>query len=184
MALLLSTLATLDEWSLSVNGMAFTATGTTEDAAKEESVTALLSTDLPGGMSGTVDITRTTRLLDAATLQPVIDQIADCGPLVQQSAPPEGYAETDRIVVSGRLADNGSRVRLFDALRAAAGDREVVIDAEILNPALCLIETRLPSAPSGGFDIAFGFGDSADPNPSGRYFVGKTRSSTSRSRPR
>ncbi|MCB2140321.1 MAG: protein kinase [Rhodobacteraceae bacterium] len=172
-ALLLSTLATLDEWSLSVNGMAFTATGTTEDAAKEESVTALLSTDLPGGMSGTVDITRRTRLLDAATLQPVIDQIADCGPLVQQSAPPEGYAETDRIVVSGRLADNGSRVRLFDALRAAAGDREVVIDAEILNPALCLIETRLPSAPSGGFDIAFGFGDSADPNPSGRYFVGE-----------
>lgn len=172
-SLLMSTLATLDEWSLSVDGMTFTATGSTADAARQDSVTALLGTTLPGGMSGTVDIALKSQLLAATALQPILDQIADCGPLVQQSVPSEGYAEADRIVVAGRLADNGSRIRLFDALRAVAGAREVVIDAEILNPALCLIETRLPAAPAGGFDISFGFGDSADPNPSGRYFVGE-----------
>lgn len=171
--LLLSTVAVLDDWQLSVNGMTFSVSGQTADPGKEESVTALLNTTLPGGMSGSVDITREVLRLPTANVQTIMDQIADCGPLTQEAAPAEGYGEADKVVVSGRLADNGSRIRLYDALREAAGDRDVVIDAEILNPALCLIETRLPSAPSGGFGIKFGFGDSADPNPSGRYFVGE-----------
>ncbi|MCV2864484.1 serine/threonine protein kinase [Defluviimonas sp. WL0075] len=171
--LLLSTVAVLDDWQLSVSDMTFSVSGQTADPGKEESVTALLNTTLPGGMSGSVDITREVLRLPTANVQTIMDQIADCGPLTQEAAPAEGYGEADKVVVSGRLADNGSRIRLYDALREAAGDRDVVIDAEILNPALCLIETRLPSAPSGGFGIKFGFGDSADPNPSGRYFVGE-----------
>ncbi|MCV2869184.1 serine/threonine-protein kinase [Defluviimonas sp. WL0002] len=171
--LLLSTVAVLDDWALSVNDMTFTVSGQTSDAAKEESVTALLNTALPGGMSGTVDITRKIQVLEAPKLQAIMDQVADCGPLSQQDVPAGGYAEGDKIVVSGRLADNGSRIRLYDALREISAERDVVIDAEILNPALCLIESRLPAAPGGGFDIKFGFGDSSDPNPSGRYFVGE-----------
>jgi hypothetical protein len=64
-------------------------------------------------------------------------------------------------------------VALYDALSDIAGDRRLTLDVEVLNPSLCAVETALPSATSGGFRVDLGFGDRADPNPAGRYFVGE-----------
>lgn len=172
-SVLLATLETVDEWRLSVSDMTYTIVGRTDQEAERTAVDALTMATLPGGMTGTATIEMPVQVLDRAAVQAVADLNADCGPVTVQDAPAQGYGATDRIVVAGRLADNASRIRLFDALTAIAGGREVVIDAEVLNPALCLIETQLPTAPSGGFGVTFGFGDSADPNPSGRYFVGE-----------
>lgn len=172
-SVLLATLESVDEWRLSVSDMTYTIVGRTDQEAERAAVDALTMATLPGGMTGTAMIEVPVQVLDGAAVQAVADQNADCGPVAVQDAPAQGYGATDRIVVAGRLADNASRIRLFDALTAIAGGREVVIDAEVLNPALCLIETQLPKAPSGGFGVTFGFGDSADPNPSGRYFVGE-----------
>jgi serine/threonine-protein kinase len=64
-------------------------------------------------------------------------------------------------------------VELFEALNAVADKRKVSLGIELLNPALCQIETTLPGARSGDFRFEFGFGDRPDNNPSGRYFVGE-----------
>jgi serine/threonine-protein kinase len=76
-------------------------------------------------------------------------------------------------VVNGRMATEEARSRLHAALTAAIGDREALVDVEMLNPTLCTIEARLPQAKPAGFKVIFGFGDRPDPNPAARYFVGE-----------
>ena len=87
--------------------------------------------------------------------------------------PTLGFGKDDTITVTGRLADPSRQIALFDAITRLAGDRKVVMNIELLNSALCLIETTLPDARNGRFSFAFGFGDSAEGNTSGRYFVGE-----------
>lgn len=103
----------------------------------------------------------------------VVRANADCGQLNLNDPPATGYGIGSRIIVTGRMAEQGSRVRLFDALKTVVGNRDVLVDVEVLNQNLCKIEQALPRAESAGFGVIFGFGDRGDPNPAARYFVGE-----------
>jgi serine/threonine-protein kinase len=158
---------------LLVSGDTFRVTGLTDNKALRRTVISLLESAPPGAFTGTVDIVLGPRLLTLDRIDPLLTQFADCGPLDLVDPPAIGYGMGSRVLISGKLAETGSRVGLFDALTNIAGDRQISIDAEVLDPLLCLIESALPKAPPGGFDITFGFGDRPDPNPTGRYFVGE-----------
>ena len=165
--------AELEEYRIAVSGDAANVTGLTADKSLRTAVMNDLNSAFPGDFTGSVEIAQGPRILRATDIQPLLTQFSDCGQLQLVSPPALGYGFDDQIVVSGKLADAGSRVGLYDAITAMAGDRPVSIEAEALSPVLCLIEAALPRAPQGGFDISFGFGDRPDPNPTGRYFVGE-----------
>lgn len=169
----LNKLAPLQAWQLSITDNTAMATGTTTDAALHNRLTTEFLAGFPGALEGAADITLEKLFLPVAELTPVLEQMADCGPLDQPDATPVGYGPGSDIVVTGKLAGTATRVQLFDALSALAGDRNVVLDLAVLNPTLCLIENYLPDAPTGGIGVDFTVGDRDEPNPSGRFFVGE-----------
>lgn len=165
----------VDSWRVAVTGNEAAVTGTTTEDAVKSSVMAAIGT-LPGTLKGTATIevaAKVPQFLTAGDLTPVLTQEADCGPLSLVDPPAVGYGKGDTIAVSGRLARPENQVQLFDAVSALAPGRKVDLKIELLNPALCQIETTLPTAHEGNFTFDFGYGDSSDDNPSGRYFVGE-----------
>ncbi len=169
----LGQIATLDTWSIALSGNDATVSGTTTDANTHGRIMAALGAGLPGTLKGRADITLKPLFLTAEAVSAVLDAQGDCGPLILQSPPALGYGKDDTITVSGRLSGSPKQVELFEALNAVADKRKVSLGIELLNPALCQIETTLPGARSGDFRFDFGFGDRPDNNPSGRYFVGE-----------
>lgn len=168
---LIDRLSVLPEWSLTVTDNGAEITGLSEDRAALAALREALADS--GSMQIRADLALGPRLLDRATVEAVVAENADCGPLQISETPPEGWALGDRIVLSGKMAEQGSRLRISEALREVVGDRNVLVDVEILNTNLCRIEQALPRAQSRGFGVIFGFGDRADPNPAARYFVGE-----------
>ncbi len=166
-------MAKVDSWRIAVNGNDAAVTGTTSDPAVQATVMAAIGTALPGTLKGHADIALKPQFLTADDLTPVLQKAADCGQLTLKDPPAVGYGKDDTVTVTGRLADASRQIALFDAVTQLAGDRKVVMNIELLNAALCLIETTLPDAREGAFTFDFGFGDSDSANPSGRYFVGE-----------
>ena len=164
----------LDSWRLDIVDNDATLTGTTSDPALHDAVEQVFAAGMPGGLSGSAQIELIPLFLSPQVLEPLLAGFADCGPLELIDPPATGYGPESAVVVQGTLASAGGRAALFDALREVTGTRKVTLDAEVLNPSLCLIENFLPQAPSSPIDIAFALGDEDDkPNPSGRFLVGE-----------
>ncbi len=169
----LNRLEPLDQWHLKMTGNKASVSGMTRDADLQDRLSDLFLAGFPGALSGEADIRHEPVFLQTAEVARLLDEMADCGPLALPGASPVGFGPDSDIVVTGRVADTVTRVQLFDALRAVAGERNVVLDVEVLNPTLCLIETHLPDAPPGGIVVEYTVGDRNEPNPSGRFFVGE-----------
>ena len=170
---IVQTLKNTEVWRLAVNGNEARVTGVTLDRADRAAVNAAFTNGLPGGLIGTADILQGPLILSRLMLEPLLQEFGDCGPLTLVDPPALGYGTNATITVTGRMAEPATAVGMTDAIKAMAGDRQVALDVEMLNPALCLIETNLPNAPAAGIDVVYGFADRADPNPSARYFVGE-----------
>jgi hypothetical protein len=165
----------VDTWRVAIKGNDGAVTGTTTDPAVQAAVMAAIGT-LPGALKGAAKIdvaVKVPQFLTAEDVTKVMAGEADCGPLSLTNPPAVGYGKGDTISIAGRLARPEKQVQLFDAVSAIAPDRKVDLKIELLNPALCQIETTLPAAHEGKFAFTFGYGDSQDDNPSGRYFVGE-----------
>ena len=167
------TLNDIEIWRLAVNGNDARVTGVTLSRDKRAAVNAAFANGLPGGLIGTADILQGPLVLSRAMLDPLLEKFGDCGPLALQDPPALGYGTNATVTVTGRLATTETRVAISDAIKAMAGDRDIVLDVEMLNPALCLIEANLPDAAPAGVQVVYGFADRPDPNPSARYFVGE-----------
>uniref|UniRef100_UPI002B276A7E serine/threonine protein kinase n=1 Tax=Leisingera sp. TaxID=1879318 RepID=UPI002B276A7E len=165
----------LREWRLVVSNNKARLTGTTDDANVAETLNERFRNGLPGALEGKAEIRFELPMLPVAEVQAVMEAFADCGPLLRDgNGHYDGYAPSDPVLVSGRVTSTATRLELFDALRALAHDRQVVLDVEVLNDALCVVEQHLPKAPSGGTKVEFAVGGSSiEPNPSGRFFVGE-----------
>ncbi|MCX7561322.1 serine/threonine-protein kinase [Sulfitobacter sp. F26204] len=162
----------LDEWRLALTGNDAQITGSTTDSELLASLTAKYSGDWPGGLTGDIELTLTSLFLDAAEVDFLLAQYADCGPLIQANSPgPVGYGPEEPILITGTLATADSVESLQDAIEDIADDRIVVIDAEILNSTLCLVENYLPQAPSSEIEIKFSDGATGQEVPSGRFLV-------------
>ena len=164
-------LAQLPEWQMDITGNAVQITGRAPGRSARDTILAALPK--PEGLRVTADIAASPAILAPASLDPIIQRFAECGPLVQAAPPATGYGAGATIRIAGNFVTTGHRVGLTDALADVIGDRKLDLPGEVLNPALCKIDLALPQAPSGGITIAFGFGDRPDPNTDGRYFVGE-----------
>jgi serine/threonine-protein kinase len=169
----LRTIRDLDEWKLEVNGNDARITGVTRDRDLKAAVEAAFKDGLPGVLDGQATILLGPVTVTGEMLRRVIDPFQDCGPLNVADVPATGFGQGATIAVAGQISSTEKRVALFDALTGMVGDRRVVVDTEVLNPALCAVEGALPKVGPGGIEILFGFGDRPDPNPSARYFVGE-----------
>lgn len=164
----------LDSWKIEVMNTTIRVTGLTKDPALRESLfNSLNGPAIPVGYQGSAKITLGVPILPLADVQRVLAAKADCGPLHLQSEPAAGFGLDDALTVTGSVAATTSRVALHEALSALAGDRPVIVDTEVLNPKLCVVEAKLVSGASGGVGVSFGFADSSDANPGGRYYVGE-----------
>lgn len=163
----------LDEYRIVISGNTIELTGMTRNRDIRDKALEAATNALPTTYSSKADITFGPRFLSPQSIQSVLNSSGDCGPLTLLDPPLAGFGLTDRVIVTGKLAETATRIVLFDKLTALAADRPVTIDAEVFSPGLCQIEAALPQVPTGGFDISFGFGDRPDENPSGRYFVGE-----------
>jgi serine/threonine-protein kinase len=163
--------AALPEWRVAVADNSVTISGMTEDRAALAGITKDLAQT--GSLQASIDLQLGPRFLTANTVLPVLAENADCGPLTLSDAPATGWGLGAKLIVTGRMAEQGSRVRLAEALSRVIGDRSALLDVEILNGNLCKIEQALPRAGSRGFGVIFGFGDREDPNPAARYFLGE-----------
>ena len=171
---LIGILSVLPEWRVTADGAEVTVTGQTDDADQHTQLMALFNNDgLPGGLVGTPEILYEPPILTADTLTATFAEYENCGALSLVDAPALGYGPEDQVFVSGKVADVATRATLSDALVAAIGDRDLLLNVDVLNPTLCQVDAVLPKAPSGGFEITFLTGADGAKNPSGRFFVGE-----------
>ncbi|MEX0365898.1 MAG: protein kinase [Ruegeria sp.] len=165
----------LEEWRLSVTGNEARLTGRTTDKALHETISRLYEAGLPGGLQGTAEIELVPLFLAVDDVQTILDSVADCGALSLIDPPTTGYGPGAAIQVEGTVAGQDSLTGLNAALTALGGTRPVELgQVAVLNPAVCLIENFLPTAPPSDIDIAFRNGDRDNaPNPSGDFLVGE-----------
>lgn len=170
----LQPLSALNEWRFVVSNNKAKLSGITTDVDVLTQINKVFKSGLPGALEGNVDITFMPPVLPVADVRDILLAKSDCGLLnAPQVGSISGYGPQDKIIVTGRVASTATRIGLFDDLRAIAGDRQVVLDLEVLNSSLCLIEQHLPKAPTSATSVAFTVGDRNEPNPSGRFFVGE-----------
>ena len=167
---LVDAVAQLPEWRVASSGNSVEITGLTLSRDEQQ---RLMTLPLPAALNGSVQIGLGPRFLTEAMLRPVLTKMTDCGELLFAAPSPAGYPVESTVVVTGRVVDVAAQVALEDALRALIGPRDLRLETEVLNPTLCLVDAALPTAPQGGFDMTFGFGDRPDANPGRRYFVGE-----------
>lgn len=164
----------LDNWELSITNNTAEITGTTTDPNVLTALTDKYPEGFPGALSGTIDVVLTGQFLNAAEVDDMLIQFADCGPLFLLDDPgPVGYGPNDKIRIGGTLAGEASRSALQSTLNALAGGRTVSIETEQLNETLCLVENFLPAAPSSDMDVGFQNGETGEAVPSGNFFVGE-----------
>ena len=166
---LIDAVAQLPEWRVASSGNSVEVTGLTLNRDEQQ---RLMELPLPAALNGTVQIDLGPRFLTAAMLRPILIEMADCGELLLAPPSAAGYPVDSTVFVTGHVADSATQVALEDALRAVIGPRELRVETAVLNPTLCLFDAVLPTAPGGGFEIAFGYGDRPDANPGGTYVVG------------
>jgi eukaryotic-like serine/threonine-protein kinase len=167
---LVDILSPLPEWRIEATGNAVNVSGMTEDRTEYQAMNGM---DIPGPLDGTVSLVLGPRILEPSRLEPILERHADCGDLRLVDPPAAGYPDGAEVVVEGKVASAETLAALTGALISVAGNRRVSVEAEELNPTLCLIDEALPDAPPGGFTIGFGDGETGARNPSGRFVVGQ-----------
>jgi len=171
---LLDLLTPLDRYSLRTENDTAIISGLTNSRLIHDQLTvALADPGIAPGLFVEAALELGPRILDPGMVDDIASGLADCGELTQLSPPMTGYGPDATIVVLGRVASTDTRAALRDAITAISGTRDVRIETEVLNKALCVIDAALPQAPAAGFDIAFSQGDTGSDNPSVRFLVGE-----------
>ncbi|WP_226778931.1 serine/threonine-protein kinase [Oceaniglobus trochenteri] len=171
---LLDLLRPLDSFSLETANDTARVGGLTESRPLFDQLSAALADpDIAPGLVVEAALELGPRVLAVDRVDRILSDAADCGELSLLNPPATGYGQGADVVVMGRVATPETRAALRDRIAAIAGTREVRIETDVLNPALCVIDEALPRAPAAGFDIAFSQGDSGAENPSGRFLVGE-----------
>ncbi len=173
MLTVLHTVSTLPEWSVVAAGNDVQITGVTDDPARQEALnTSFNAANMLPGLNGNADITLRVPILPATALTPILQEVADCGPLELAGAPAPGYSSDATVTVSGNVASDATQTALSEALAVAIGTRTLALDTEVLNPTLCLIADVLPAVAPGSVQIDLLNGADGSVSPDGRFTVG------------
>ncbi len=163
----------LAEWTLDISDTSVRITGLADnrDVAGEKT-SALSDWARQAGFAARVDIVLGPRLLPVPAVEEIIQPFATCGPLGPDQAPAAPYGLGETVVIAGALETEADRDKLQEKLEAGIGDRQLRIDATILNADLCAIRKVLPPLESGDLTIWLGDGATGEVNLSGIYRAG------------
>lgn len=171
---ILETVGHLPEWRVLADESRVRITGLTYDGAEQEALThILMQDDTKGTFDAIVGIELGPRFLSQSDLITILDPYQNCGELSVVDAPTTGYGIGSQVIIAGRVADLDTRSSLSDDLKGSIGDRDLVLEVDVLNPTLCLVDNVLPKAPQGGFDVEFRSGVDNAVNDWGHYLVGE-----------
>ncbi|MEX5729108.1 putative Ser/Thr protein kinase [Rhodovulum iodosum] len=173
-AALIDALSRLERWEVALAGGAGRVGGLAPDGAARDAVKAALD-----GWSADSGIRLATALaagperLEAETVQGMLDSLASCGPLRQQTPPGGIYGLGETILVTGDIAQAADRATIANAIAPVIGDRQVQVEARLLNPDLCAIRSVLPATGAGTLSVWLGNGETGQANVTGIYRVGE-----------
>lgn len=160
MADLMVLASALTHWDLAVGDTSARLSGLAPDAATRDALVATLQGWQPqSGMSVQTDLAAGPETLGWDVLQPHLDRLATCGPLSAPAGQPTEFGLRDRITVMGDLASANDAEAIRAALAPVIGDRDLRVEATVLNEDLCRIRSVLPVAASGGMSLWVGRGD-------------------------
>ena len=172
--LILEEVAVLEEWNLSADGNFIQIIGKAEDEESKLAIeTTLGSADVLAGLTIDSRILAEPRLLAREIVENILRAEADCGPLQLADPPLGGYEKGSAIVVRGQLSSKATSERIFSRLSAAAGERRVLIDADVVGPETCLMDNLLSSYQGDGFEIEFRRGATGELVTSNEYRTGE-----------
>jgi len=164
----------LDEWRVSVEGNTFRVSGLSNDAQLRDIVLSnLQNREILGGFSGSIEVLLGPRILSTSSVEQILQNVADCGSLSQSNPPDGGYPIGSSIIITGKLSSTQTRGRLFDALDAVAGDRKILIGADVLSTDECHMGGFLSRYATGDFQIIFSNGLDNSIVPSGQFAPGQ-----------
>lgn len=163
----------LEEWSVAVNGNDYKIAGLTNNKQLRDFVDSALNSEEPlAGLAGSHQILLGPRILPTAAVEEILESVADCGPLEQKSPPNGGYEIGSSIVITGQLSSSQARGQLFDALEDVAGDRKILIGANVLDADSCLMDGFLGRFAPGGFEVVFRDGNDNEVVETGEFRPG------------
>lgn len=164
----------LSPWFLSVEDTNADLSGLASDVTARDSIVQSIS-----DWSGTVGLNVTTEILagpqdlSVDTVQSMLNSLATCGPLLQRAAAGASYPLLSRIEVAGDFASDEDAETVKNAITPVIGDRDLTIDANVLNSELCAILSVLPDTPTNALSIWLGDGETGQANLTGAYHVGE-----------
>ncbi|MRH21087.1 serine/threonine protein kinase [Rhodovulum strictum] len=171
---LIAELAALDRWQLVLSGLSAEVTGLAPDAAARDALrTRLDAWSADSGFALSATIAAGPERLDAAQVQAVLDRLATCGRLDQQSPDDASYPLGASIVITGDIAAPEDKPAIEAALAPLIGDRTAQVETRTLNRDLCAIRAVLPPMGGGTLSIWLGEGESGEANLTGIYRVGQ-----------
>lgn len=174
MADLMVLASSLAHWDLAVSDTSARLSGLAPDSPTRDALAATLEGWQPNsGMSVMTDLAAGPETLDWATLQPLLEQVASCGPLTAPADQPAQFGLGDRVTVMGDLASPEDVGAIEAALAPVMGDRELRVEGNVLNKDLCTIRSVLPVAASGGMSLWIGRGDTGEAVLNGVFQTGQ-----------
>lgn len=174
MADLMVLASALTRWDLAVSDTSARLSGLAPDLATRDALLATLEGWQPdSGMSVQTDLAAGPETLGWDDLQPHLDRLATCGPLGAPADQAKTFGLGDRITVTGDLARAEDAGAIQTALAPVIGDRDLRIEAIVLNEDLCRIRAVLPVAASGGMSLWMGRGDTGEAVLNGVFQTGQ-----------
>lgn len=164
----------LQRWQIEVSDTRVTITGLAPDIAVRNTVAvALKSWAANAGYDIFTDVSAGPENLLAANIQPALNSLKTCGPLVQAAGIEAEYSLSDTIVITGNVMSLQDTKSIEQILTPVIGDRKLRFDTNLLNGEICKIRNVLPTVPTQNISIWLGDGDTGAPNLSGIFTVGQ-----------
>ncbi|MGB3315742.1 MAG: serine/threonine-protein kinase [Albidovulum sp.] len=161
----------LEDWRIDVSGLDARVEGlAANSAARRATEDRLQDWARAAGFTLTTAISAGPRVLTVTAVSAMLDKVADCGPLAQNTTG-DTYALGDSITVTGSVAQPATKDVIHSRLADAVGDRNVRIETTELNPDICTVRQVLPDLPQAGLSIWLGEGETGTANLSGSYHV-------------
>ena len=168
----LESLPPLEDWRFEVTGTDARIEAVAPDAAaRDQAAERLNGWAATNGFRLSLSLVTGPRILSAAEVDRALGETGDCGPLRQQDAPADGYAIGDRILITGDVGGASAAAAIAARLRSVAGDRNVDVQATVLNDDLCAVRRVLPALPANDLSIWIGDGATGAANLSGVFHV-------------
>lgn len=171
---LMTLLEPMAEWNLDIADTDVQLTGLAPDRATRDALSnSLQEWSRRTQMQLQSDILAGPQTLGAGALMAVLGEHASCGPLTLLGDENGSFAMFDTVTVTGDVADTDDIDAARSAIEPMIGERDLRLEARVLNQDLCAIRSVLPPASQGAISIWLGRGETDESVLTGVYHTGE-----------